>query len=56
MGRPAILMRPGRVRIDSRRVLVSAAISGLAGDVVAVVLGLLVFAVLLVVLEAIDRI
>jgi hypothetical protein len=37
-------------------VLPSAAISGLTGDLVAVVLGLLIFAVLLVLLEAIDRI
>jgi hypothetical protein len=72
MGRPGILMRPGRGRIDSRNVppiassvvsitapiapSVLSSISGVAGDVVAVVLGLLIFAVLFVLLEGIDRI
>jgi len=37
-------------------VLPIASISGIAGDAVAVVLGLLIFAVLLALLEGIDRI
>jgi hypothetical protein len=56
MGGAAILMRPARGRIDSSHVPLIAAISGVAGDLVAVVLGLVIFAVLLLVLEGIDRI
>jgi len=49
-------MRGVRSRIDSPGVLLIASISGIAGDAVAVVLGLVIFGVLLLLLEGIDRI
>jgi hypothetical protein len=49
-------MRAVRRRAQDREVLQIASISGIAGDLLAVVLGLLIFAVLLAVLEGIDRI
>ena len=49
-------MRPGRGRIDIGSVPTIASISGVGGDLLAVVIGVLLFGLLLLLLEGVDRI